>query len=109
MTPTGTEPQMLTGIKPRLCIHFKEGRLCVRGKNCMFAHGHEEIGQTYSVPIGPTPLLKTKMCSHFLGGECLRGEGCSFAHSEQEIGQPQPEEDKRVHLKSKLCTFFQAG
>ena len=78
---------------------------CLRGKDCLFAHGNDELRKPFEeledkfdehmsedefeelmaedeFNLIPLKKNKTKKCRYYhLHGECLHGDKCYFAHS----------------------------
>eukprot|EP00930_Biecheleria_cincta_P095972 TRINITY_DN87856_c0_g1_i1.p1 TRINITY_DN87856_c0_g1~~TRINITY_DN87856_c0_g1_i1.p1 ORF type:complete len:267 (-),score=47.27 TRINITY_DN87856_c0_g1_i1:238-972(-) len=74
--------------KTLLCSFFARGA-CLRGKNCNYAHGTEEVRKKPN-------LLKISFCADFIEvGSCKKGFNCNFAHDTREF---------RGKVKSPLAT-----
>eukprot|EP00928_Gymnodinium_smaydae_P021092 TRINITY_DN18203_c0_g2_i1.p1 TRINITY_DN18203_c0_g2~~TRINITY_DN18203_c0_g2_i1.p1 ORF type:complete len:285 (-),score=39.61 TRINITY_DN18203_c0_g2_i1:226-1080(-) len=66
--------------KTVMCSFYNMGR-CMRGENCSFAHGDQDLRQK-------PELRNTRLCSRFFStGNCRDGAMCPFAHSKDELRQ----------------------
>jgi len=63
--------------RTKLCLHWMKEGCCLRGPQCDFAHGPQEL-------MNAPDFRKTAMCHAFVEtGECTR-EACPFAHGRAE-------------------------
>jgi len=70
--------------KTEFCRFFEAGR-CLRGDECDFAHGGNELKTT-------PDLTKTAMCKAWAQGQCNLPRGqCAFAHGKDELRNSRDE------------------
>ena len=77
LPPTSPDSELIQKYKTELCRNWEKGT-CHYGKNCLFAHGTQEIRRRAQ----PTNY-KTKVCVNILrDGFCKYGNRCQFKHCE---------------------------
>lgn len=70
------QEQMLR--KTKLCRFFEQGA-CARGRDCNFAHGHEELQAQPN-------FYRTSLCKSFMRkGWCKKGDACKHAHGQEQL------------------------
>merc|ERR1719373_311555 len=84
-----------------MCKFHLEGK-CMRGEDCTFAHGEDELK---SAP----DFTKTRMCQNFISGNC-DDANCKFAHNKDEIRKIDPAVAAEVAaLRKKRLSERQSG
>ena len=80
--------------KTKMCASISEGRQCLYGEKCKFAHSDQELKKR---PQVDQSKFKTRVCLNYKKGCCSYGDNCVFIH---EI-QPQIPLPKTFPFESK--------
>ena len=82
--------------KTELCSYFTNGKKCLKGKKCPYAHGDKEL----------RPKRRDKICTNFKAGICFNSdEACNFAHGPQYLGTFMPgQTDRFPETKQQLIS-----
>jgi len=66
--------------KTKMCASISEGRQCLYGEKCKFAHSDQELKKR---PQVDQTKFKTRVCLNYKKGCCTYGDNCVFIHEIQ--------------------------
>ena len=81
-SPSQSDANLIMKYKTELCRNWSKG-YCEYGKNCLFAHGSDEMR-----PKHLPNRYKTKFCVNILrDGHCKYGSRCLFRHGDDSLNR----------------------